>query len=106
MCLPHIHHHEKKYKRTMSGNNLTKLASSNNFQELPTKKGKYIRLLKNLKKTMIFLIIDVIGSSSSIKNVMSKSNLKYQYSFTDSMALEDFSSSNDFKVSAFLHLYK
>ena len=43
MCLPHIHHHEnihhheKKNKHSASGSNISKLASSNNLQDLNRK---------------------------------------------------------------------
>lgn len=42
MCLPHIHHHEKKCRRSLSGNNLLKVSSSNNFQDLNIKRGESI----------------------------------------------------------------
>ena len=41
------------------------------------------------------------GSLLTVSNITNKSQLRYQYSFTDSIILDDFSSLNDFKVKLF-----
>lgn len=81
MLLPHHHHHEKKVKKTPSGNNLVKMVSSANFQDLVSRKVENETLL----------------SDTPVAPTMNK-GLKYQYSFTDSIILDEFSNMTDFKV--------
>jgi hypothetical protein len=42
MCLQHVHHHEK-YRRTHSGNNLSKLSSSGSILDKKRKRHNFFR---------------------------------------------------------------
>ncbi len=84
MLLPHHHHHEKKVKKTPSGNNLVKMVSSANFQDLVHRKLESDTLLSERNET-------------PVAPTMNK-GLKYQYSFTDSIILDELSTMTDFKV--------
>lgn len=89
LCLHHHHHHEKKQKRNVSHNNLLKVVSSPNFHYLPPKDTDAVVTINEQKNTKLLMNIQ--------NNHLVPNKMKYQYSFTDAMTLEDPSSVSDFK---------
>lgn len=79
LCYHHHHHHEKKMKKNNSQSNLLKVVSSPNFHEIQKREIEVNPLEVNRNST---------------------NKMKYQYSFTDALTLENTGSMSDFKVIA------
>ena len=82
LLLPHHHHHETKVKKSLSGSNLLKLVGSSNFQEQHVANRNMVQRTGALATSKSAIIINELTSTNNSPN----NPIKYQYSFTDSMA--------------------
>lgn len=99
-CLHHHHHHEKKSKKNVSHANLLKVVSSPNFHYMSNNNKDVEACVPNEKSDNNPVHINNTSNISHLNSTATINNgnkMKYQYSFTDAMTLEDPNSNSDFK---------
>lgn len=103
LLLPHRHHHAKKQAKSLSGSNIVKMTGSSTLTD-QRREASQLGLSEMASSTGL-MTINERSALSSDHNSASSNNLnpaakpiKYQYSFTDSIMIDDFSSQADFKV--------
>ncbi len=127
LLLPHHHHHEKKVKKSLSGSNLLKLvgSASNGFGAI-SENGTSMMHASASRREMATMptnaatgdgpvtsaAVSILNESAQNLNPAATANgngataksqqppIKYQYSFTDSILLDEFASTADFKENA------
>jgi hypothetical protein len=114
LLLPHHHHHEKKVKKSLSGGNLLKLVGSANGVNAINECGVSATNMMHASASRRELAstqvsgeqaapgVSILNESTNNLSPVTASNnhktgMKYQYSFTDSIVLDEFASTADFK---------